>query len=331
MKVIIPVAGIGTKLRPHTHTQPKALVPVAGKAILSHIVEYLISSGFTEFIFIIGYLGEKIEAYIKEKYPKLKVTFVLQEPREGTGHAVWTARENISPGEDVFIVFGDTIFDYELKLLTGQPYSSLAVKKVDDPRSYGVVELNEEGFVKNLQEKPKIPKSNFALAGVYYIKDAYLLMNCLDEMISERKNPNEEYNLTTGLLEMTKRGSQFKTFQIGNWFDCGNRTSLLETNAILLKRSKTGEEKRQYHENTIIIEPVSIALDCDIMDSIIGPNVSVGEKTIIRKSIVRDSIIGSYSQIESAILHESVVGSDAYLKGLSQSLNIGDSTEIDFS
>ena len=106
---------------------------------------------------------------------------------------------------------------------------------------------------------------------------------------------------------------------------------MLETNAILLKRAKTGSAKKHYHENTIIIEPVSIADNCDIADSIIGPNVSIGEKTIIRKSIVRDSIIGSYSQIESAILHESVVGSDAYLKGLSQSLNIGDSTEIDFS
>ncbi|MEO8149192.1 MAG: sugar phosphate nucleotidyltransferase [Bacteroidia bacterium] len=331
MKVIIPVAGIGTKLRPHTHTQPKALVPVAGKAILSHIVDYLITSGFNEFIFIIGYLGEKIESHVKEKYPKLKASFVLQEPREGTGHAVWTAREKVNEGEDVFIVFGDTIFEYDLKSLTVQRYSSLAVKKVEDPRSYGVVELDENGFVKNMQEKPKIPKSNLALAGVYYIKDAKLMMDCLDQLIRDKKKVNEEYNLTSGLTEMNKSGAHFKTFQIGNWFDCGNRSSLLETNAILLKRTKTDQPKKHYHENTIIIEPVSIADNCDIVDSIIGPNVSIGERTIIRKSIVRDSIIGSFSQIESAILHESVVGSDAYLKGLSQSLNIGDSTEIDFS
>lgn len=331
MKVIIPVAGIGTKLRPHTHTQPKALVPVAGKAILSHIVEYLMHSGFNEFIFIIGYLGEKIESHVKEKYPKLKASFVLQEPREGTGHAVWSAREKIAQGQDVFIVFGDTIFEYDLKSLTTQPYSSVAVKKVDDPRNYGVVDLDDEGFVKNMQEKPKIPKSNLALTGVYYIKNAKLMMDCLNEMIKDKRKANDEYNLTSGLLEMINRGEQFKTFQISNWFDCGSRSNLLETNATLLKRIKSEKVKKHFHENTIIIEPVSIAENCDICDSIIGPNVSIGEKTIIRKSIVRDSIIGSYSQIETAILHESVVGSDAYLKGLSQSLNIGDSTEIDFT
>lgn len=330
MKVIIPVAGIGSKLRPHTHTQPKALVPVAGKAILSHIIEYLIQAGCDDFIFIIGYMGEKIETYIKEKYPKLKATFKLQEPRLGTGHAVWTARDCIKKTDDVFIVFGDTIFDYDLKSLTKQPFSSVAVKKVDDPRNYGVVELDENGFVKNMQEKPKIPKSNLALTGVYYIKNASLLMHSLNDMISA-STANEEFNLTNGLLSLINKGERFKTFQIGNWFDCGSRASLLETNAILLKRVKSKKTKKHHHENTIIIEPVSIADDCDIRDSIIGPNVSIGEKTIIRKSIVRDSIIGSYSHIETAILHESVVGSDAYLKGLSQSLNIGDSTEIDFS
>jgi glucose-1-phosphate thymidylyltransferase len=331
LKVIIPVAGIGSKLRPHTHTQPKALVPVAGKAILSHIIEYLINAGCDDFIFIIGYMGEKIETYIKEKYPKLKATFKLQEPRQGTGHAIWTARECIAKNDNVFIVFGDTIFDYDLKSLTKQPYSSVAVKKVDDPRNYGVVELDENGFVKNMQEKPKIPKSNLALTGVYYIKNAKLLMTCLDEMITNKSKTNDEYNLTSGLLELIKRGEKFKTFQISHWFDCGSRGSLLATNATLLKRVKTKKSKQNHHENTIIIEPVSIADDCDIRDSIIGPNVSIGEKTIVHKSILRDSIIGSYSHIETAILHESVVGSDAYLKGLSQSLNIGDSTEIDFS
>lgn len=331
MKVIIPVAGIGTKLRPHTHTQPKALVPVAGKAILSHIVDYLLSTGFKEFIFITGYMGEKIENYIKEKYPGLKPVFIQQEPREGTGHAVWSARNSVNEGDDVFIVFGDTIFEYDLKSLTEQRFSSLAVKKVEDPRNYGVVELDENGFVKNMQEKPKIPKSNFALAGVYYIKNAKLMMDCLGDLIKGKVKANDEYSLTSGLMEMQKKGAHFKTFQIGNWFDCGNRASLLETNAILLRRSKPEGIKPHYHENTIIIEPVSIADDCTISASIIGPNVSIGERTIINKSIVNNSIIGSYSQIESAILHESVVGSDAYLKGLSQSLNIGDSTEIDFS
>lgn len=330
MKVIIPVAGIGSKLRPHTHTQPKALVPVAGKAILSHIVDFLLHSGCNDFIFITGYMGDKIESHIKEKYPKLKASFILQEPRQGTGHAVYMAHSYIKKKEDILIVFGDTIFDYDLKSLIKEGISSLAVKKVDDPRQYGVVELDNEGYVANLYEKPKIPKSNLALTGVYYIKQAFELMACLKSQIESNQKTNEEYNLTAGLMAMVAQGHKFRTFQIGSWFDCGSRSSLLQTNAILLKRIK--KKKTSYHyQNTIIIEPVSIADDCSISNSIIGPNVSVGEKTIIEKSIVRDSIIGAYAQIETAILHESVVGSDAYLKGLSQSLNIGDSTEIDFS
>jgi len=330
LKVIIPVAGIGSKLRPHTHTQPKALVPVAGKAILSHIVDFLLHSGCTEFIFIIGYMGDKIELHVKEKYPKLKATFILQEPRQGTGHAVYMAHACIKKKEGVFIVFGDTIFDYDLRALIKEGVSSLAVKKVEDPRQYGVVELDENGYVTNLQEKPKIPKSNLALTGLYYIKQASELMNCMKAQIEANEKNNDEFSLTAGLMAMIAQGQKFKTFQTGSWFDCGSRISLLETNATLLKRIKKKKTSYHYH-NTIIIEPVSIADDCNIRNSIIGPNVSVGEKTIIEKSIVRDSIIGSYSQIETAILHESVVGSDAYLKGLSQSLNIGDSTEIDFS
>lgn len=330
MKVIITVAGIGSKLRPHTHTQPKALVPVAGKAILSHIVEYLIQCGCNRFIFVIGYLGEKIEEHIKDKYPSLNAQFVLQEPREGTGHAVWTARHLIEQDDSFFIVFGDTIFDFDLKSLLEQPYTSLAVKKVDKPQLFGVVELDEQNFIKRLEEKPKIPKSNLALAGIYYIKEGQLLMQCLDEMITSKEKINGDYNLTHGIQSMVNKGIKIRTFQIKNWLDCGSRTNLLETNAILLKRNKTERRKHNF-PNTIIIEPVSIAQDCDIRDSIIGPNVSIGEHTIITRSIIRDSIIGSYSHLETALLHESVIGSDAYFKSLSQSLNIGDSTEIDFS
>lgn len=331
IKVIIPVAGIGTKLRPHTHTQPKSLVPVAGKAILSHIVEYLMQSGFEEFIFIIGYLGDKIEAHIKEKYPHLKANFLVQEPREGTGHAVWMAREHIQKDDELLIVLGDTIFDFDLQAIRNNNFSALAVKKVDDPRNFGVVELNDDGVIIKLTEKPKIPKSNLALAGVYYIKDGRFLMKCIDAMISSQKKQNDEYNLTNAIMEMVLEGVKIKTFPIGNWLDCGSRSSLLETNATMLKRLKENIEIKYRFPNTIIIEPVSIAENCRIIDSIIGPNVSIGEKTIIKQSIISDSIIGSYSQLESATLHHSVIGSDAYLKGFSQSLNIGDSTEIDFS
>jgi glucose-1-phosphate thymidylyltransferase len=153
----------------------------------------------------------------------------------------------------------------------------------------------------------------------------------LDYLVKNKIQTMGEYHLTDGIMRMIESGEKVGTFQVGNWFDCGNKTSLLETNAILLKRQSETDKRIHKYPNTIIIPPVSIELNCDISDSIIGPNVSIGENTIVKNSIIKDSIIGSYAQLETAVLHQSIVGSDAYLKGLSQSLNIGDSTEIDFS
>jgi glucose-1-phosphate thymidylyltransferase len=331
MKIIIPVAGIGSKLRPHTHTQPKALVPVAGKPILSHIVDHLIEAGFSDFIFIIGYLGDKIEDYVNSKYPRLKSSFIVQEPREGTGQAVHLAKAKITAEEEILIVLGDTIIDYDLKSIVNQPDSLLGVKKVDDPRNFGVVELDSNGLIVKVAEKPLIPKSNLAVVGIYFIRQAGKLFEALEWMIANNIRIRDEFNLTEAIQYMIENGSKFSTFPVGNWFDCGNKTNLLETNATLLKRLNPKEIQKTNFKNSIIIQPTIIAENCDISDSIIGPNVSIGENTIIRSSIISDSIIGSYSQLETAVLHKSVIGSDAYLKGLSQSLNIGDSTEIDFS
>ncbi|HNQ12657.1 MAG TPA: sugar phosphate nucleotidyltransferase [Bacteroidia bacterium] len=331
MKVIIPVAGIGSKLRPHTHTQPKALVPVAGTPILGHIVNYLYSNGLNDFVFVIGYLGEKIEQYISENFSHINSSFVLQEPREGLGHAVWLARHQIKENEEIIIYLGDTILDFDLKEFLSLTNSVVGVKKVDDPRNYGVVELNAEGLITRLEEKPSIPKSNLALAGIYRFKESSLLMECLSEMIKSKKEAKAEYHLTDGIMMAINRGVKITTIPVGNWFDCGNKESLLETNATLLKRNSEINKTLFHYENTIIIEPVQIHESAEIRNSIIGPNVSIGEKTMINNSIVSESIIGAYSQLETAVIHKSVIGNDSYLKGLSQSLNLGDSTEIDFS
>lgn len=329
MKAIIPVAGIGSKLRPHTHTQPKSLVPVAGKPILSHIVDNLVSAGITDFIFIIGYLGDKIEEYIRQNYPNLKTGFVLQEPRYGTGHAVYQVRDLIKANEEIIITLGDTIFDLDLTDVIKSTDSLLGVKKVTDPRSFGVAELNDDGYITNLVEKPPIPKSNLALVGIYKIRDTEGLMESLHTIISSDKKNQGEFHLTDAIMDMIAKGAKFKTFVVENWYDCGVKENLLETNAIMLKKHASTVNSHQY-ENTIIIPPVSIAPNCAISNSIIGPNVSIGENTIVNYSILRDAIIGSFSEIQNAVLHHSVIGSDASLHGLSQSLNLGDSTEIDF-
>lgn len=328
MKVIIPVAGAGAKLRPHTYTQPKPLIPLAGKTILSFIIDQFIEAGQNDFIFIIGYLGEKIKNYVEEHYPTINAEFVVQEERSGTGHAVFLAKYFIGKDEEIMIVFGDTICDYNLNEVLDSEISLLCVKKVDDPREFGVAELNHDGLVKSVIEKPKIPKSNLALVGVYKIIETELFFSIIEK---DFHPTNEEYHLTNVIDSMVKEGVQFGTYNVNNWFDCGKKETLLETNATLLSKVEYASEEIPFFDNTIIIHPVSIAKDCEIENSIIGPNVTIGEHAVIRNSMVKDSIIGSYSVLEKVVLHNSLIGSDAYIGGASQSLNIGDNTEIDLS
>jgi len=331
VKAIIPVAGAGTKLRPLTYTQPKALIPLAGKTILSIIIDQLLQVGVTDFVFVIGYLGEKIQRYISKTYPNLSYTFITQSDRRGTGHAIWLTKESTQNDEEILIVLGDTICDYNLKEVLQSETSMIGVRKVDDPRSFGVAELNENDQVVRMVEKPLIPKSNMAMVGVYYIKDATLMYQILDQQLENHAQEEGEYHLTNALQLMIEQGSYMKAFRVNNWFDCGKKETLLATNAILLKQMSIGDfsQHNTQYTNSVIIPPVSIAEGCHIVDSIIGPNVSIGEQTKVQSAIIKDSIIGSYAELDEVVLHSSIIGSDAFVRGLSQSLNIGDNTEID--
>lgn len=330
MKAIIPVAGAGTKLRPLTYTQPKALIPIAGKTILSVIVDQLLEAGVTDFIFVIGYLGEKIQRYIAKTYPNLNYTLVTQNDRIGTGHAIWLTRDAVQDDE-ILIVLGDTICDYSVRDILDSPRSLIGVRKVDDPRSFGVAELDNEDKVLKVVEKPLIPKSNMAMVGIYYIKETAEMFRALERHLNNRKENDEEYHLTSALQEMIEQGIRFDAFRVNNWFDCGKKETLLSTNAILLKQmtDENGIPSPHKNDTNVIIPPVSIAEGCVIRHSIIGPNVTIGEHTTIDSAIIKDSIIGSYAELEEVVLHSSIIGSDAFVRGLSQSLNIGDNTEID--
>lgn len=327
MKAIIPVAGAGTKLRPHTYTQPKALIPLAGKTILSINVDQLYEAGITEFVFIVGYLGEKIQDYIKEKYPQLTCHFIFQNDRKGTAHAVGLTKAIIG-NDDVFIALGDTICEYNLQEMLDSDCSMLGVKKVDDPRNFGVAEIGDDGYITRVVEKPFMPKSNMALVGLYRIKNSPLLFNCLEKIIKEEIKSHDEYNLTDALECMIQGGAKFKPFKVENWFDCGKKESLLQSNSILLKKFGGTISQSNKFENTIFIPPVSIAEECDIKNSIIGPNVAVGENTIIHSSIIKSSIIGSFSKLYDVMLDDSLIGNDTEIIGETRSLNIGDNTEI---
>lgn len=332
MKAVIPVAGVGTRLRPHTYTQPKPLIPVAGKPLIASIIDQLISDGgITEFILVVGYLGDKMRNYIEDRYPDLDVTFVYQEARLGLGHAMYMAIDAFKDSEEVLIVLGDTIFEGNLKALLKQPNSCLGVKKVDDPREFGVVEIGDDGYINRVVEKPRIPKSNLALVGLYKISDVGILVDALKYIVTNNVLTIDEYQLSDALMRMVEMGVQFTTFEVDNWYDCGKKDILLDTNAMLLKRQGNASEDIPAFENTIIVYPVSIGKNCQIKNSIIGPNVCIGDNSILNYAIVSNSIIGSYAMIEEAVLEKSIIGSDAAIKGLSLSLNIGDNTEIDFS
>ncbi len=329
MKAIIPVAGAGTKLRPHTYTQPKALIPIAGKTILSFIVDQLHEAGINEFIFIVGYLGDKIQEYVKQTYPNLITHFIFQNERQGTGHAIELTRKIVG-NDEVFVALGDTICEFDIEEVMNSPYNMLGVKKVDDPREFGVAEIDSEGVIDHVIEKPSIPKSNMALVGLYKIKDSKILYDSLTDLFSNNIKTHGEYSLTDALEKMIEKGAEFHSFKVRNWFDCGKKDTLLESNATLLKKFGGQIHESLVQEDSIIIPPVSIGPGCTIKNAIIGPHVAIGSNTYIKYSILKDCIIGSYSNLYEVVLDNSLIGSDASVKGLSRSLNIGDNTEIDF-
>lgn len=328
MKAIIPVAGAGTKLRPHTYTQPKALIPLAGKTVLSIIVDQLKDAGVTEFIFIVGYLGEKIQDYVKELYPDITAHFVYQNDRQGIGHAVRLTR-SIVDNDDIIIVLGDTICDYNVKSVIDSKDSLIGVKKVDDPRNFGVAEIDCDYAITHVVEKPQIPKSNMALVGIYKIKSPDLLFQCLEANMKQGIKTHGEYSITDALDCMIKQGAQFKAFKVDSWFDCGRRDTLLESNATLLKKFGAHAEPSPDYENTVFIQPVSVGKGCNIKNSIIGPNVTIGDDTKVDSSIIKNSIIGAYSNLYDIVLDFSLIGSDTSIRGETRTLNIGDNTDID--
>ncbi len=330
MKAVIPVAGAGTMLRPHTHTQPKALVPVAGKPLLSHIIDSLANGGISHFVLIIGHMGNKIKGYVESHYKNQGLTFdfVVQEPREGSAHAVLIAKDCIGDDNEFLVMFGDTIINCHLPDFINSEHSVVGIKKVERPGDFGIAEIGADGFVRKFIEKPRIPKSNLGMVGVYKIHNASVLFQSIKEMMEIDKLPTEEYSLTDALMRTINKGEKVITAEVDGWYDCGKKETLLEANSILLNRPNFPLSDYTEDAETVIIQPVKIGKNCKIRHSIIGPNVVIGDNAIIENAIVRNSIVGSYSELQNVILDQSIMGNDTYLKGLSQSLNIGDNTEI---
>ncbi len=333
MKALIPLAGIGSRLRPHTHTQPKSLVPVAGKPVLAHIMDRLISGGISEFVLVVGYLSEKIIAFVEQQYSghDIKVQFVTQSPRMGIGHAVWMAKNEIQNSEELLIILGDSILNMDYENFIHKKGNVIGIKKVAEPGLFGVAELKKDGLISKLIEKPSIPKSNQALVGIYKIANLLLLMNGLDDAIKNDRRTLGEFHLTDALMYMVDHGETLVSYDVENWYDCGKMASLLRANAILLNKPEFKDKRKLKFPKTIIIPPVSIGQNCVIRNAVIGPNVAIGDNSIVNSSIVKNSIIGSFSELNYTVLEESIIGNDSIIRGHVNSLNIGDNTEINFN
>lgn len=334
MKAIIPVAGVGTRMKPHTHTAPKVLLRVAGKPMLGHILDELTKTGVTEVTLIVGYYGQKVIEYVNANYKFKKVNYVWQEERRGLGHAIYLTKKHHRTNEPVLIILGDTIFQADFSKLFRFKTNVLGVKEVDDPRRFGIAQLDDsETMITNLVEKPQEYVGNLALVGIYYITEPLKMFRAIQHIIDKKITTKGEYQITDALQVMIERKSSFVPFRIEGWYDCGKPETLLETNRILLdmKGSKPTAQQRKRFKDSVIIPPVSIHPSAQIKHSIIGPHVDVAENAQINYSIISESIISTGASVSNLIMAEAIIGNDALASGVTHQLNVGDNSEINLA
>jgi glucose-1-phosphate thymidylyltransferase len=320
---VVPVAGFGTRLRPHTHTRPKPLLHVAGKPIIGHILDQLVPLGIRRIVLVIGYLGERIVEYVQGRGDFALVRWVEQQELLGLGHAISLTRPIV--GDDpMLVVYGDTIFQADLRpVLATEAEGMLGVRQVEDPRRFGVV-VEEGGRVVRLVEKPEEFVSDRAIVGVNLIAAPQLLFSCIEELVERDIRTRGEYHLTDALQLMVERGAQLSTFPVENWFDCGTQEAMLETNRHLLEKAPLPA----HAQDTVILPPVHIDPSAEVHASVVGPYVSIGAGARVRQTLVRNAIIGEQAVVEDALLENSLVGFQAVLRGRWSRLNVGDLSEI---
>jgi glucose-1-phosphate thymidylyltransferase len=323
MKAIIPVAGVGRRLRPHTHTQPKALMHVAGRPILGHILDELVSAGVTEVVLVVGHLGEKVEEYVRA-HCAVPAHFVVQADPLGNGHAIYVAREHLD-GDGTLIILGDTIIKADLPRVLALPESAIGVQEVADARRFGVVEL-ENGRVRRLVEKPEVPPSNLAVVGVYLIRKPALLRKCLERMVDEGLRVRGEYWLADALQMMVEAGEPMRVFRTSGWYDCGTAEALLEANRDLLAAEPPPATAPA---NSVVLGPSFVDPSATIGGSVIGPYVSIAEGATVTNSVIRDTIVNAGAYLEGVLLEHSIIGENASVTGRAARINLGDSSEIE--
>lgn len=325
MKVIIPLAGKGTRLRPHTHITPKPMLKIAGKPVIDYVMEDLERLGSVEqVIYITGHLKEKVEAYARAKYPFDSV-FIEQEVQDGTAGAVALARPYVD--QPVFIIFVDTIFDADLSIVkTTDADGIIWVKTVDDYQRFGVVVTDDAGNMTKIVEKPTTPISKRANIGLYYIKNWKLLYEGIDHTLRQPKNKGEFY-LTDAFQYMIDHGAKIKVVDVEGWYDAGEQGTLLETNRTMLEKGRA-RRPASVPAGVTIVDPVYIEDNVTLVSSTIGPNVSLSAGTRVERSTLRDTIVGAGSTVTGSTLASSIIGDGAVVSGVNGQVNIADNSTV---
>ncbi len=327
MKVIIPLAGLGKRMRPHTWSKPKPLINVAGKPILGHILDKIQPlPDIEEVIFVVGWLGAQITEYVEANY-RFQTRYVVQHELKGQAHAVFLAKEFISG--PCLIIFVDTLFEADLSVLKKheQDDAVLFVQEVEDPRRFGVV-VEEQGRVVRIIEKPSGFEHRKAVIGLYYIREGEQLIDAIDYLMTHNIQTQGEFYLADAFQVMIDRGARFGTESVSVWEDCGEPETLLHTNRYLLDH---GHAQMAEVKNSVLVPPVYISKKALIENSIVGPYVTVCDDVHIKDAIVQDAIIEAGSVLENIALEHSLIGRNATVKGAFSRLNVGDDGLIDLT
>jgi glucose-1-phosphate thymidylyltransferase len=323
MKAIIPVAGAGTRLRPHTHTTPKVLIQLAGKPILGHILTQLEGLPIDELVLVVGQMGDKIREYVDGAF-KFKTTYIVQEKARGLADAIYLTKQTVGKSNGL-IILGDTIFKADFSRILSKKHSQIGVQKVDDPRRFGVVETDGQRITR-LVEKPEQPKSNLAIVGIYLIRDMPQLYLAIESLFENRVKTKGEYQLTDALELMVQAKHPMETFEVAGWYDCGKPETLLATNRKLLEMATFPAPAGR---RTVFVPPVFIDPSAEVDDSVIGPYVSIAANCQVRNAVISNTIIGSNTLVENILLNGSLLGDNATVKGRLGRLNVGDDSEVD--
>jgi len=324
MKVIIPLAGKGTRLRPHTHVTPKPMMRVAGKPVMSYVLDELRElGGVDEVIYITGHLKEKVEDFARKSLD-IPSVFIEQKVQDGTAGAIALARDYID--QPVLIIFVDTIFDADLSVINRTDADGIIwTKVVEDYQRFGVVVTDKDGNMTKIVEKPKTPISKAANIGLYYIRNWKLLFEGIDHVLAAPKNQGE-YFLTDAFQYMIDKGAKIKVIDVEGWYDAGKIETMLETNQTMLEKGRA--RKPASSDGNTIVDPVYIEDNVTLKGSTIGPNVSIGTGSVIENSKVSHSIVGTNSRIARSTISNSLVGDDTVLDGVTGEVTVGDHSEV---